>query len=603
MDPLSCRQLSSPAQTASGTGQTPAPASCAGRQVEAREPQTPSLFRRFYNWATGSGSQPTQDGAVARQPQQPSLFQILRDLATGASSMPVEDPTDEDLLWFEQAMSRPPHDISRHLKPDSCLKDTLQHPERSLAFYQQEVTRRKEAEAAGKEYTFAPFLPTLDNMLLLVQNIIHGLQFAEPLTDEDRQAFRMLQGHILDLIKDKAPYKRTVHVALLMSCMLEIATVRYAFPALRAREPRLFAKDPASSGRLMTFEFTAQPTDGSARIIRRQTQDIALSEVLSCAFGGLNPGGPDEGLQLLYAQGEAARIAHWLENPALFLYPSFESLDPADFCRFGHLPVFPLGMMAAHALNADGTMMTPLRFLAHDETHTGNIDPLQLLAASEHPMVGMENRLHFRQQVFESVPACLGKEPLEPALSLVIFYLYHEASIQTAREQLNEDSILPVLEMVNRIRRVERLGYPARYRQIEDWHAILACLWVHRLARRWTQGDRSAPRDDRFFQPDLLRLGEHWNFLQRHRQGLRDYFFAQAQSGRNAFGGKTYCYEGRCPYDVTMTTSKILQEEYNTEAAGLVDNTDMRYFEGLLDPDERRRMAQAVHSDLPAGAF
>ena len=92
----------------------------------------------------------------------------------------------------------------------------------------------------------------------------------------------------------------------------------------------------------------------------------------------------------------------WLDDERLLVCPSFEALDPEDFCRFGHLPVYPLGMMTRFALNADGQMMTPMQFMEHDAFHTDDAGIWRHLQ-SDRLLEPINSRLLFRQLVLDSL--------------------------------------------------------------------------------------------------------------------------------------------------------------------------------------------------------
>ena len=561
-----------------------------------------------------TGYRPPSPPAPATAPLSvPSYWQgrcpdVQEPQQTCVRYQPVPKGAAPDPLWFEKAMSKPLFDVSSRLLPDRDIKSTLQHPQDSLTFYRTEVARRKEMEDAGEEYTFAPFLPTLRNMVKVTQNIVDGQQFPEPLTDDDRQQFQKLQGHIQKLIEDKAPYKRTVRMALLMSCMLEIATVRYAFPALRKSAPRLFVETPTCTKRLRGFQFKCFDSD-SGHFTRLKTEEMSLAMVLSCHWGGLNPQGPDENTQLFDCwMAGSCSLKQWLEDPGLLVYPSFEPLDLQDFCQFSHLPVYPLGMMAAHAINADAAMMTPMKFFQHDINHACGTQPLERLTDSDHPLDGPENRLRFRQLVLDNTHPIVKEQQLEPALAFVFFYLIHETPPVLAKEELAADSVLLLLRSVNSVRKRDHAGYPDRYRRISDWQAVLACLWVHRLARRWQQGDRTLPLDKDFFQSDLRCLVDHWNFLSRHRHTLTASFCSRARVYKNQNSGRcddcesrSYDYKSQSPYAAVYGGTLMLKNDHDPDADGPVDNTDLVYFDELLHRLGRQRIAKAVGEDPPPG--
>ncbi|MCY4471514.1 MAG: hypothetical protein OXC07_01655 [Kistimonas sp.] len=527
----------------------------------------------------------------------------------------------DELPWFEQSMSQPQRDLSAVLRPHAGLRGTpyadilrtLQGTE-GIGFFQRELERRKEMEARGLEYTFAPLLTSLDNMMSVTDNILAGLQFEWPLDKEDLAAFGVLKGRIDQLIKEGAPYKRTVQLALMMSCMQEIATVRYALPGLRMRAPALFNKaGAASSPRLKTFEFARRDADGAS--CRLEAKDIPLSLVLSCAWGQLKSGGADEKTLLLADWGpDYQRIFQWLDSPELILYPSFEYLDPRDFCCLGHLPFYPLGMTSVHAVNADGLMRTPLDFFAHDVVHTNQVrQPFSFAPDSTHPLEGVSNRFRFRQLVMNLVPASLREHQLDLALALILFNLFHEETSSGGRKYLETDSMTRLLYRISFLRRERTLDYPSCYQTITDWQALLACLWVHRLARHYP--DLAAPVSDGkigqlaedFARTDMASLQAHWTFLQTHWQAVHQYFMSDGETrvmNDAPDGGKWYDHRFQNPHDPHFVGGFVMvKEDYNCSSERAVDNTDLAYFYALFDPVERQKIERATGQPLPPGAL
>ena len=80
----------------------------------------------------------------------------------------------------------------------------------------------------------------------------------------------------------------------MMACMLEIVTARYVLQGLADRAPEL---SPVLT-KLSSFASFGIVQKGRGNIPLKPG-DIALSRVLSCHWGGLNPHGMDEGPQLL----------------------------------------------------------------------------------------------------------------------------------------------------------------------------------------------------------------------------------------------------------------------------------------------------------------
>ena len=568
MKPAACRPSGLPSPEINSSRQAPVAPRFQSRPVEAAGPSSPQA-------GTGGGSLPA------------------------GKSVRIAPP------WFESLMSSPP--VPFQPLPDKDLKGRLQDPAKSVTFYQKQVEGRRQAKETGAVYTFAPFMTTLANMRDLTQHILANRQFAQPLTEIDSAAFQVLAGRIEQLLERQAPYESTVQLAVMMTCMLEVATARYALPALQDTAPQLFVHAPFHQ-RLRSFTFMARTMDGPSRNLH--SRDIPLSLILDCAFGQPGPGQPDVRQQLFH-HSLLAKIcdADWLQNDCLFLYPSFEPLDPQDFCRLGHLPVYPLGMMSAYALNADGYMQTPLKFLAHDFGHAShNATWKHLIGAM--PLESLHSRLQFRQLVMDQLPTTLIAGQIEAAVSLVVFHLFHEVTAYIARQQLQPCSFVPLLNEINEIRREGGSGYPAEYRHIDDWQALLACLWVHRAYRFWchqggeSQAQAAAALGDQFIQEALPALRTCWTFLHRHYAGLKAYFLERARADALSplMPDGPCLYKSRSDYALHYECGQLkVLEKYNSHAEGPVENIDVVFLDALHSPEERQQLKKRLNDVLPSG--
>ena len=198
--------------------------------------------------------------------------------------------------WFEQRMPAPKDDTGPRLSPDSWLRSCCPDPARGRTFYDQQVAARLEkkqaGEQAGEEYKFAPFLVTLGNMRQLTAHILADQHFHEELDPDERGAFVELQRLIDQMIALQAPYKRTVHLAVLMTLVLDIVTSRHVTQGLRDTEPDLW-----NHHRIAEFRWY-KGRDAHGRDLLWPAGTIPLETVLSCRWGGLLPGGLDEKQQL-----------------------------------------------------------------------------------------------------------------------------------------------------------------------------------------------------------------------------------------------------------------------------------------------------------------
>ena len=295
-----------------------------------------------------------------------------------------------------------------------------------------------------------------------------------------------------------------------------------------------------------------------------------------------------------------------MEDERLFLYPSFEPLDPWDFCRFGHLPVYPLGMMTRYALNADGDMMTPLRFLEHDVIHLRNNCTWQLLD-SERPLDSPWHRLLFRQTLLDGLPATLRTPGLERAVVLVLFFLLHERDPSTARELMEEPHFLPLLNKISKVRRVDHYDYPAAYRAIGDFEAILACRWVHWMYRCCSDtqvvcSDQKA-RSWHFVEEVLPGLIEHWQFFAAHRKAIHDWLLSTGQVHESQYDGLKRCYPSPSKWvRIGCNYGQLtFQEDTNSRSEGPVCYTDVAFFDILQNPAEEARLMAALQDESRQG--
>ena len=505
--------------------------------------------------------------------------------------------------WFERLMPTPFQALDEPLATDPDTWDILQDPVRSVIFYREQLALRQEKEAKGEEYCFAPLQITLENMRRLTAHILAGRQFREPLTQEETDAFLKLQTQIEDLIAHKAPYRRTVQLAFVMSVLQELMVARHVIGSLRETQPKMFARR-----RCVQSEFLHENHEGQLR--PRTTASIPLQEVFACRFGDLFP----EGAPLARASvlgeynAEAAELLAFLDMPSLLLYPSFDALDPDNFCRFGHLGVYPLGMMTAHALNADGFMRTPLDFFNHDLIHMSLNASWKFLDES-HPLVGVTGRLYFRQLALDCLPEALRRQQIEKALVLVLFYLFHETGVSSAKGLMASSSVLPLWQRLCEERREERYNYPLSYHQVTDIQALLACLWacrVHDHCKAYVAGQQLAVPEaevNDFVGRGLPALLEHWAFFETHRDALHSWFLSKSEKWRSPRPdrGPTFMYQGQSRYAAACPPSglMLLQTEKDPDAEGLVCHTDLIYFDTLLADGGHKQIASALGKAPP----
>ena len=541
--------------------------------------------------------------AQKKEASAPSGRQVepTEPLACASLACALPQVTESELPWFEQVISRPPRDISARLLPDPCISSRLQDPETSIDFYKEEVAQRQQMKAAGREYTFAPFLVTLHNMLLLTENILDGQQFAPPLSRDDHEAFLVLRERIEQLIAAKGPYRRTIELTLLMACMLDVVMARYLLPELHKTAPELFSLYCIDAD----YPATRAPDPNSPHrdFDVCEAQEISLHQLLSCAFGTLNPGGQDENRLFFYrCRTLRSWLPEWLDNPHIMLYPTF-ALRPQDRCRISHLPVYPLEMTAAHALNVGRKMLTPRALFKYGLDGVIN-SRLWERQQSDHPLEKPASRLQLRHWALDLLPACLQEHQLERAVTLVMSHILCPFPIDSIIREMASDSFLLLYDWVDTTRKHQLHPYCTAFQAVSDWQAVLACLWVHRLYKyRQTcpespQANRAAQLGRRFARTDMPALVAHWRFLHDNWQVLRQDFLARADENYHAnYGYDTQCRRWSPLFNRRLYVTSRSLDGHET------DSTTLVYLDALHDAEERAQMARATGKDLPDGAF
>ncbi|MCY4473055.1 MAG: hypothetical protein OXC07_09620, partial [Kistimonas sp.] len=261
-------------------------------------------------------------------------------------------------------------------------------------------------------------------------------------------------------------------------------------------------------------------------------------------LGGNNPGGLNttENLCKTYVTySNLPELFSAIYDNTLFVIPSFQELGLNDFCRFGHLRVYPIGMTTTYALNADGLMMSPLKFLMHDIGHMSALMMHTTEYARLRPprsqgeliLRTWQRRLELRWLLLDQLPACLKPLKLDPALVLLLFNFLHEKDPDTGAPCLDysNDGFALCFSILGRARRQWRAGYVEEYQSVTDTQAARAALWTLCLYKCWqtadfkalTQQQREACAGD-FEKRERPRLEKHLAFIEKHRGTLRQLF-------------------------------------------------------------------------------
>jgi len=477
------------------------------------------------------------------------------------------------------------------LEEDKALCGLLKEPQ-GLDFIRIQLVKRREALAEGKgdAFTFAPLMTTLANMKKFVAHIGAGKHFDaadHPLTASDLKALKWLEERAGELLKKKAPYELTVHLAFAFLAVYEVMVARRV-PALEAQ--------------------------WSYKLV-----DMEPAEITAYRWGGNNTTGPKCGEEFysLDAMPVMRAALTWLlHEPHMLMYPSFQPLGIGDFCQFGHLPVHPIGMITGYTCNADGALESPLYFARHDIGHmiqlsdvsigTPGLQAEHALAADA--MKSSDHRLVLRQMLLDHTPASL--EALKPGLRILQFHLLHEERPAEAAKLLEDNNfVFPrCLEAVLGSLRRFRAGFPPDDINIADVEASMAALWTARLLHRWQlagferlAGQQLEDQAATFVARDLPLLRKHLDFIAQHRGRLRQTFITRY--GRQTEDTKEH-YSSRTDFffkaGVLLGQNLTLFNSFNPDT-GLCheDNTDLVYFAALTASAERCAMEQCTGARLP----
>ena len=543
-------------------------------------------------------------------------------------SFPPVNVLSEDYIspeqWMEKLVPKPLS--SPVLKNDDWLAWLgSKHGERKapdcvgksdpLTYITHQLEERRRVEAAGEEFRFKPLLTTLANMQTFVRHIREGKQFSGNLTTEEDQALAWVDKEAGILLKEGAPYKASVLLAMYFMLLNDRITITHR-PKPSPEQARHLAKD---RWRRLTKYF--EP-------LHKRTSPLSLTRLY---WGGNNPGAPDA-KDRIFSKEDNQQLERALkllpEEPGMLLFPSFEPLSVAQFCRFGHLPLYPVGMTTDYAALADGDIWSPAAFMTHDLEHALiqrglNNQPLDKSLRkvpyprpwtwAESALYEPEQRLALRSLLLDQTPAHLTALKLEPALELLLFDWFHEAPREKAVTDLNPQlfshnatptpegdagEVTPFLSCLCKltlIRRNRRHYYSPVYQSITDTQALQAALWATRVWQLWKRADfhplPSGSLDDcarDFLENDVPRLDKHTAFIKQHRMWL-------------LLALDRYCKEGTDSSRAFAQSLKTPLFKPYDEASGLKnrDYTDIAYFAALHQTGLRQRMEEATGATLP----
>ncbi len=535
--------------------------------------------------ASGDRSAETQIPVFAREP----------DLSSPQLPINVQA---KHWLAPEQLLQLPPSTPT--LEKDEALTDTLQEVG-SLSLVEKHLAERRRVEQQQQEFKLDLMMPCLRNMRTFISHIAQQKQFAAPLTAGEEKAIAWLAEKTQELLDAGAPYKRTVHLAIALMSVYEIITARQVLGPLLVIDP---LKDKAAEQERLS------------RFARALGPHVDPVRVMECCWGGNNPGGRDEAEH--FAENDLDNytfqltLSRLVNDNRLFVFPSFQSLDLLDFCRFGHLPVHVIGMTTAYATNADGLMMSPLQFAIHDMLHmyvqqdVGAVENPALSQAAS-VLLSPGRRLQLRCLLLDQLPASLTPLNIKTALILLLFEFFHENAPCVGARGLDYSraAFIYCLSHLAEARRSLRSGYAKSVQAVTDTEAARATLWALSLWELWRTADfkpltpeQLETRAQAFEKTDLPRLDRHLDFLEQHRAALRQ-LFAERYCRRHQRNDQSIRFQIDCSafpkrdgYDLFITWDSF-SGLYN------LDNTDLVYFHALELPRLREDMENATGAILP----
>ncbi len=527
--------------------------------------------------------------APGSHPKQASFIPVA---ARKVNEIPVDRPA------FEHQVPSPRNIEDLELVGDKVLTGTLQEASASLAWYAQEMDRRQQAEEKGDEYTLPALGPTLTNMRLFIQHLLNDRHFPQPLNDGERRALQKLDNQAAFLLDKGVPYKRTVLLGLVFVTLYDLLVQQRVLEPLVQQQPALLQKR-YDLPTLWAFRFYTDPLD-----VNQPPQPVASidpEKLVSCYGEGLNPEPPDIKAHLLAHHGCELAMNYLpllLSEQAVLLYPSWEPLDIDAFCRFGHLPVYPLGLIAAYAANADGSMHSPLQFMVHDLFHIHDTGSFLYIKGTR-PLDNPANRCAFRQLVQNRLPQSLAHLGIAKATHLLVFHLLHEQSTNAATKKLESESFVPLMWIQAEARREHWCDYSPKFQGIKDDEGTIAALWIHRLYAHWKAADLQLTDAHidliarHFLSWELPQLRWHLAYLDRHKTALRELFLSEAwddilEQADAWTGNRRFC----------CTRGTFCKEDFfhwqEPHGGCCVDHSDVVYFDRLHQDGGAEQMAQAT---------
>ena len=467
-----------------------------------------------------------------------------------------------------------------------------------LDYIKAQLEERQRVEAAGGQFQFPPLMTCLKNMQAFIRHIREGQQFPEPLTATEAAAMARLEKETTALVEAQTPfYWRTLRLALSLMIACEVITRRQVLGPLITAQPELLSGYKVELSRSLKG-FNDQELMNALPWTEALPEDAQSRQgLLLNRLGGT--------VRSLFVNNQ--------DDEHLLLYPSFEPLTLEHFCRFGHMPLHPVGLITDYACNADGIMMGPLDFAEHDMDHKNRLRQVgrpdyQPCDQYEAGLCDPGQRLALRQLLLDQIPPCLAELQLKQALILLLFELLHEESPQEIARSVatKQGSVFfHCLERLTRALRQSWSHYSEDDRRMTDEQIVIAALWAARVWEDLQATDYRLTREQLqerarlFARQDVPRLQSHLDFLERHRGTVRQFFISQCE--RRQFADGVLCFvidmqPGLSQGNIAVFRSRDLE-------SGLyhLDNTDLAYLTALQLLAQRQGLAEACCEPVPQG--
>lgn len=282
-------------------------------------------------------------------------------------NMMVAPCTEHNAAYMDQA-------ASRYFKPPApwgaagVTEDLLADP---AGFYMNWWKKREGNVSFDAKY----MRETLDEVLRYImrqrQSLCCGRDSLAPqsIKDEALETLQAAEDELAGLKFSGYPYKETVEFCAAVAAMTEWISHKCRTGPERAHH-QLQHKDPF--GNDYRGSDVARSLGHERNIVARRTPDEpdsyattlvtdADSNGCKAVFDGLGSG---------YSGRQNERVQRAIANSDIILIPSYRPLDEEFFTITRQVPVFLVGLIDLHYLNADAHRYTPWQFFFHDLFHT-----------------------------------------------------------------------------------------------------------------------------------------------------------------------------------------------------------------------------------------